>query len=273
MIKKIYRRLVVIALNNLLVNQVLIFFKKDDLLKKLFQKWKSENYNTIHSLAYDESKSLAENVGYSNIPEIMESIEAQKKRLHGFALVNLKPGDEVLDVGCGLGLFMDVFNQEIKINGIELNAEFIKHTQKRFPHAQFFLGDFLTYNFDKKFKLIYFFGVIMYFEPSKIETLFKKVFDLLEENGIIYFQYQHAVRPLDLYFANLSYIKYSPRFIEKRIKKYFDIEVHEHAFDKRTFTGYDPKPYYFPDGTNTRTDTNLNNYIMIARKKKSGLEI
>jgi hypothetical protein len=63
-------------------------------------------------------------------------------------------------------------------------------------------------------------------------------------------------------------MKYPPRFIEKRAKKYFDIEVHEHAFDGRKFKDYDRKPYYFPDGTNTRTDTNLNNYLMIARKKK-----
>jgi len=267
MLKKIIRKIFVKLCNNVLINQVLIFFKKDDFIKNTFQKWAAEKYTSIHSFKYDESKSLAENVGYSNIPEILESIEKQKKSLSEYAKINLVKGDEVLDVGCGLGLFMDVFEKDIHVNGIDLIDGFLTVTKKRFPNATLYCGDFFTYNFNKKFKLVYFFGVLMYFEPSKIDVIFKRVDELLDEGGIIYFQYQHAVRFLDLYFADLSYMKYPPRFIEKRAKKYFDIETHQHAFDGRKFDDYDRNPYYFPDGTNTRTDTNLNNYLMVARKK------
>jgi hypothetical protein len=108
----------------------------------------------------------------------------------------------------------------------------------------------------------------MYFEPNKIDLFFKRSFDLLEEDGILYFQYQHAVRYLDQFYPDLTYIKYAPSVIHKNVSKYFDIELHEHAFDGRKFEDYDRNPYFFPDGTNTRTDTNLNNYLMIARKKK-----
>ena len=268
MLEKLLRKVFIKLLNNVIINQFLILIKRDDFIKTTFQKWASKKYTSIHSFKYDEKKSLAENVGYSNIPEILDSIEKQKKRLSQFAIINLKAGDQVLDVGCGLGLFMDVFEPNINISGIDLIDDFLQITKKRFPKSSLYCGDFLNYKFDKKYKLIYFFGVLMYFEPSKIEVIFKRVDELLEDDGIIYFQYQHAVRFLDLYFADLSYMKYPPRFIEKRAKKYFDIEVHEHAFDGRKFKDYDRKPYYFPDGTNTRTDTNLNNYLMIARKKK-----
>ena len=268
MIKKIIRKVLVLLCNNVLVNQFLILIKRDDFIKTTFQKWASKKYTSIHSFKYDEQKSLAENVGYSNIPEILDSIEKQKKKLAGYALIHLKDGDHVLDVGCGLGLFMDVFQPGIQVHGIDLINDFLVITNQRFPKTKLYCGDFITYNFNRKFSLIYFFGVLMYFEPSKIEVIFKRVHDLLEDDGIIYFQYQHAVRFMDLYFADLSYMKYPPRFIEKRAKKYFDIEIHEHAFDGRTFKDYDRTPYFFPDGTNTRTDTNLNNYLMVARKKK-----
>lgn len=268
MLKKVIRKILVILCNNLVVNQFLILIKRDDFIKTTFQKWASNKYTSIHSFKYDDKKSLAENVGYSNIPEILASIDNQKNRLSKFASINLKEGDNVLDVGCGLGLFMDVFEPNIKVNGIDLINDFLIETKKRFPNSNLYCGDFLNYKFEKKFKMIYFFGVLMYFEPSKIEVIFKRVDELLDDDAIIYFQYQHAVRFLDLYFADLSYMKYPPRFIEKRAKKYFDIEIHEHAFDGRTFKDYDRNPYYFPDGTNTRTDTNLNNYLMIARKKK-----
>ena len=174
----------------------------------------------------------------------------------------------VLDIGCGTGYFMDLFPEYVQVNGIDLNKKFLEIAKEVNPNANFYYGNYFNYDFKKQFDLIYLFGVLMYFEPSKLEDFFKRSHELLEENGILYFQYQHAVRYLDLYYPDLSYVKYSPAVIAKHATKYFDIEMHEHAFEGRKFDDYDRDPHYFPDGTERRTDTNLNNYLMIARKKK-----
>jgi SAM-dependent methyltransferase len=268
MLNKILRKIDFLLFNNVIINQFLILIGKDNLIKKKSLYWSKKNFHSIHALNYSDDKTVAENVGYSNYPEIQDSLLKQKNRLAAYSQKNLKAGDEVLDIGCGTGLFMEVFLPDVKINGIDLHTKFLEITQQRFPNAVLFCGDYLTLDFKKKFKLIYLFGVLMYFEPNKIDLFFKRSFDLLEEDGILYFQYQHAVRYLDLFYPDLTYIKYAPSVINKHVSKYFDIEIHEHAFDGRKFEDYDRKPYYFPDGTNTRTDTNLNNYLMIARKKK-----
>ena len=74
MLEKILRKVFIKLLNNVIINQFLILIKRDDFIKTTFQKWASKKYTSIHSFKYDEKKSLAENVGYSNIPEILDEV-------------------------------------------------------------------------------------------------------------------------------------------------------------------------------------------------------
>ena len=268
MLTKILGKIDLFLFNNLLVNRVLILLGKDDLIKSKATYWASKNFYSIHAMSYDPSKSVIENAGYTNHPEIIESLYKQRKRFSEYVHQQLKPQQEVLDIGCGTGYFMDLFPEYVQVNGIDLNKKFLEIAKEVNPNANFYYGNYFNYDFKKQFDLIYLFGVLMYFEPSKLEDFFKRSHELLEENGILYFQYQHAVRYLDLYYPDLSYVKYSPAVIAKHATKYFDIEMHEHAFEGRKFDDYDRDPHYFPDGTERRTDTNLNNYLMIARKKK-----
>jgi SAM-dependent methyltransferase len=268
MLTKIIGRIDLLIFNNLLVNWMLILLRKDDLIKVKSAYWARKNFYSIHALSYDPSKSIIENAGYTNHPEIIESVYKQRKRFSEYVHKHLKPQHEVLDIGCGTGYFMDLFPEYVQVNGIDLNKKFLEIAKEVNPNANFYYGNYFNYDFQKQFDLIYLFGVLMYFEPSKLEDFFKRSHELLKENGIFYIQYQHAVRYVDLYYPDLSYVKYSPAVMAKHAAKYFEIEVHEHAFDGRKFNDYDRHPYYFPDGTERRTDTNLNNYLMIARKKK-----
>ena len=148
-----------------------------------------------------------------------------------------------------------------------MNPSFVEKSKNVVPSANIFNGHYINKKFDKKFDLIISFGVLMYFEPSIIDFFFKKTASDLNENGNIFIQYSHATRFLDLLYPDLSYVRYSPRKIEKIAKKYFTVLEHKHFFYEKKVNSYDKNPYYFPVEGSRRLDTLENTYLIIARKK------
>ncbi len=250
------RRIIFFFANNIVINHFLIWIGCDHLIKKYINNW------TIQKL--NPNKTLQENVGFSHHQMIDEAIQKVQNYVIETERTYVPPDGNVLDIGCGVGLYMKNLKSN-NIFGIDLSKSFLEECQRIVPTAKTSLGNYLEIEFEKgKFDYIYSISVIEYVPPSKIKKFIEKTYNELKNNGILLIQYPHAMSYKDKWYADLSYISYMPSRIEQIVKKYFDILIHEHCYDKRKVSGID-KVNYSPNKNLTRFF--CNGMILIARKK------
>lgn len=211
-------------------------------------------------------KSTQENAGYSNRPEINEVIEKSKSDLQQIVSKFCTNGSKILDIGCGPGLYLKLFNnQHYVLTATDINLAMLDEARKNVPNAMLVHGNFMNLIFNKQFNFIYCIGVLIYIPRQSIENFFKKIYDMLESDGVLYLNYPHAISWFDTVYNDLTYIQYSPMEIERWIAPYFKIIKHEHAFDGRRIEKYDTAPY---KSLNPHTHrTYKNSYLLIAQKK------
>jgi cyclopropane fatty-acyl-phospholipid synthase-like methyltransferase len=92
----------------------------------------------------------------------------------------------ILDIGCGMGPMMSLFeeNNVKEVVGIDPSKNNIKFAKELYPQNLFIESTLENYVSDKKFDAAL---AVMVFEHIKdIETAFKKVFSLLNDNGFFY---------------------------------------------------------------------------------------
>ena len=259
-ISKIRRRLYLGLINNFIVNYFMIKLGKDHQLQININNWR----NRQHSNGASDN----EKVGYSQIPHIINLLKITEEDLVSVRDTFLGNSGKVLDIGCGNGQFIRFFDSpNYRVYGVDINSDFLDTAKKKFPANTYLQGDFLQLSIQEKFNFILCIGVLMYIPPSRINIFFDKIYHSLEKNGVFFVQYTHALTWADLLFNNICYLRYSPSFLESVIGDRFEILTHEHFFDGRKVVDKDDKHYYFPDGTNSRTDTIENTYKLIIRKK------
>ena len=225
------KKLVLLLLNNIVVNRFLILIKQDDFIKRYINNWSRVKVN--------KNKTLQENVGFSH----SEKVNVAVKLIHDYVQETekkyLKSSAKILDIGCGVGLYLKDFAAK-ELYGTDLSSDFLAECKQLIPQAKLFQGDYLKINFEKSsFDLIYSISVIEYISPSKIQSFFNKVYSEMKPGGILLIQYPHALKTFDKWYADLSYISYTPDKIEQLIKEKFKILVHEHSYDKRKVSGVD----------------------------------
>lgn len=262
-VRKIIFRCGSILFNNIFINHLLILMKMDDFPKSFL------NQNNWARRKYQQDKTLQENVGCSHVSYIQNLVDIGHMAFKNFVAANIKPGSSVLDIGSGTGLFLkDLEDSNLNLHGIDLNAAFLEKAKQLVPNATYYLGSFLDkFEGDKKFDLLSCFSVMMYIEPSRIEEFFDKMYNMLNKDGFVFIQYIHALSYRDLFYPDITYIKYSPERIEKIVSKKFSIIKHEHFYHSHKVGKYDLKRNYFPDGQENRLDSIENSYLLILQKK------
>lgn len=252
-IKRIVKKLLHYLLNNIFVNNIIIFLRLENYFKKTQKHWISNRVNN--------HKSLEENAGFSNYKDVQDARDKVRSELKRIKRHYLCEGAKVLDIGCGPGLFLSDFEKSFELTGIDLSKEMISIALERLPHAKFSLGDFLTVGFNEKFNLIYSISVLQYVTRMNMDKFFKKTFALLEPDGILFVSYPHALSFWDTLYYDLEYISYSPAFIQKIVSRYLKIIEHHHIFDGRVVGKYDTKVYKNPELCRTYK----NSYLLIAQ--------
>ena len=249
------RKLFLFLINNRIINRFWILIGKDNLVKKYQSNWAK--------LKYDDNKSTQENVGFSHGEETQESINMVHKKVQD-TFVELSSGNNVLDIGCGTGLYLSDFSENVELHGSDLSPVLLSKAAEIVPSANLYEGDFLTLNFETKFDFIFSISVIEYVPPSQLKAFASKLYDLLNNNGIIFIQYPHAYEKSHLAFPDLTYVKYSPKKIQEVISSGgFEILDHIHSFDGRDLRGIkmDSKIY-----DRDMINSFRNGAILIARK-------
>lgn len=259
---KVLSKVFFLAANNVVINPLLVRFKKDNLPKVYLRK------NDWALRKYQEDKTLQENVGCSHIVYIQNLVDDTHLTFKRFVTANLKPGQSVFDIGCGTGLFLkDLDNLQLHLSGIDLNGPFLEKARQLVPSANLYKGSFLEFETTEKYDLFSCFSVLMYIEPSRLDFFFEKIHSMLNPGGFVFFQYAHALSKWDLLYPDITYVQYSPRKIENVVAEKFEIVKHEHFYYGHKAGEYDKKHFYFPDGNKNRLDTIENSYLLILKKK------
>lgn len=222
---------------NILFNNILIIFRLESFLVDKYFNWNKS--------VFDNNKSSQENMGFSNISEINYALRKVHENLQSTFLKYCNKTSKVLDIGCGVGLYLKDFPNDVNLTGIDVSKSYITKASSQLNSPSFYCGNYLNFIFDSKFFFIYSISVLQYVKPSKINLFIMKLNKDLFINGYVFLQYPHANTKLDLYYPNLAYIKYSPLFLEKLFRlNGFKILNHTHSFDNRNISKrFDEKKY------------------------------
>jgi len=222
-------------LNNAAVNRILIFLRIDHIALKFKNNWSL--------VKLDHQKTLQQNMGFSEKKEIQEVLDIIHGKIkHIYA--QYCTGGPVLDIGCGVGLYLSDFADSVVRHGVDVSGDFLETARKRLPAATFHHGDYLQIDPGITFQMIYSVGVMQYIPPSRIPSLFTKIGKDLQSKGIVLIQYPHATSLGDCLYPDLTYVQYSPMFVEKALSEHFDILSHRHSYDDRVLDfKFDPVKY------------------------------
>lgn len=93
------------------------------------------------------------------------------------------PRGRILDLGCGTGIFADMFNYENYV-GVDLNEKYIERANKRYPNHCFILSDASSLPFDKEyFSDCIISGVLHHIDDSKSLQIIKEIARVLDPLG------------------------------------------------------------------------------------------
>ena len=222
--------------------------------------WMVSKLGLYKRIKINRNVTVTEMAGFSNRDDVNETLEKVHQEVASIVNSYLKPGDRILDIGCGAGAYLKDYENEFDAFGIDIHEDMIAVGKTYCPNATFIHDDFLKTNLSMKFKFIFCIGALEFFPPTKLSVFFKKAYDLLEPGGILYLNYPHASSKKAIFFPDIYYIEYAPRYIEREsFKNKFSILKHEHVFDGRKILTYDTKPYL----PGTRTFKNGYNLIAI----------
>lgn len=99
-----------------------------------------------------------------------------------------RPGDSVLEVGCGPGEFFEYFPNEINYTGFDLSQSYIDFAQRKYAHrrnAQFHCADVSEFalNDPGRFDICFAAGVLHHLSDEECNKLFKTAQSALKKGG------------------------------------------------------------------------------------------
>ncbi|MGE3801452.1 MAG: trans-aconitate 2-methyltransferase [Candidatus Kapaibacterium sp.] len=63
-------------------------------------------------------------------------------------------GNQLLDVACGTGNHIEYLREDFKIEGVDLEPEFLEIVREKFPELPFHLGDMRTFDLGREFDVV-----------------------------------------------------------------------------------------------------------------------
>lgn len=132
----------------------------------------------------------------------------------------LKPGAEILDVGCGTGLASCLLSQKgFKITAIDISDNMIAYTKTKCSDGKFIVDDFITHRFYGKYDAIISLAFIHLFSKQVAEKALDKMFRLLKSNGYLYIGTTRSSESKEGW--ELKQDAFFPKSIEKRYRKHW----------------------------------------------------
>ncbi|RYE11887.1 MAG: class I SAM-dependent methyltransferase [Sphingobacteriaceae bacterium] len=122
-------------------------------------KWNAELYDQKHNFVYQYGENF------------LQMLEA-------------KPGEQILDLGCGSGYLTDVIRQEGAIVlGVDSSAEMIEKAKKNYPETAFKVADATRLGFDASFNAVFSNAVLHWIKAENQPEMLNAVFMALKSGG------------------------------------------------------------------------------------------
>jgi len=97
------------------------------------------------------------------------------------------PQSKILDLGCGMGTFLDAFDPRLYI-GVDVNPSFIRMARKKYAeknNVTFVCSDVLNYQTKEKFDLLVMVSMIHHFPDKQFNNLLKHLHKNVDFNYLI----------------------------------------------------------------------------------------
>lgn len=139
-------------------------------------KWDPEHYDDKFSFVYQYGEDL-------------------------FTLLDPKPGERILDLGCGTGELTELIHQSgAEVIGMDKSQDMIRAARSKYPHLEFVVSDATTFQFDSLFDAIFSNATLHWILDYRncIHNMFKN----LKVNGKLILEFggkgniQNIIRPL-----------------------------------------------------------------------------
>ena len=133
-------------------------------------------------------KNMQYTCGFWQDTNDLDTAQLQKMKIIGQKL-NLKPGDTLLDIGCGWGYLINYLSKEYNVKGlgITLSEEQLSYAKNEFKNNEnvdYKLMDYRNIPKNMKFNKIVSFGMLEHVGVKNYNDYFNIVYDHLENNGL-----------------------------------------------------------------------------------------
>ncbi len=113
-------------------------------------------------------------------------LSSKNQRKEFLSFLDIKEGEKVLDLACGTGVITSILQEKSKceVIGLDISPKMIekaKEKEKNNPNIHYFVGDFITYDFNEKFDHIVVFNAYPHFLDRN--AFKEKVLKSLNKNG------------------------------------------------------------------------------------------
>lgn len=145
---------------------------------------------------------------------------------------HLKKGGRVLDVGCGVGLAIEVLTERgFSAIGVELSPKMAELARRRNPEAEIIVGDFLTYSFAEPFDGIIALALIHLFLKEEAMKVLRGMNDLLVLGGILYIGTTESVESSEGWEVKADYSGERQRFRKYWMEEELRLALEETGFE------------------------------------------
>lgn len=156
----------------------------------------------------------------TSLPDPRRNIEPRWERYYKTLLQSFK-GGTVLDLGCGVGYFLDYFKNDFDVYGIEKSSEALEAARKK-GLINVKQGDIENEDIgENKFDIILFWHVIEHL--LDFNSMFKKIHKALKKDGVL-------ILGTDNYLTFQNAMKRWIRFIGFKIPEMYSASAHTFMF-------------------------------------------
>ena len=136
-----------------------------------------------------EKTVYAYNNAASAYEEKFSRNETYKKHALFFADM-FRPGDDILDIGCGPGLNSALFSGKgLNVTGVDSSVAMIKLAEKNCPEGRFVNKAAADFKAEKRYDGICMAFVIVHMKDSEAEKLINRIPGMIKEGGKVYISF------------------------------------------------------------------------------------